>query len=156
MILPARFPARFAASRTGGLVLLVALAASVPARAAIEVLAAQAPAPPPGAPTAAVYLSLRNTGPQADQLLGLATPVAGMAMIHSERVEAGVMRMQAEAALPLAPGATVAMHAGGTHVMLMDLKRALVAGQRFPIILRMAKAGEVHAEVAVLPLGSRP
>jgi copper(I)-binding protein len=136
--------------------LLFALAASSPALAAIEVLAAQTPAPPPGAPTAAVYLALRNTGKQADQLLGASTPVAGMAMIHSERLEGGVMRMQAEPGLPLASGATLAMHAGGTHVMLMGLNRPLLAGQHFPIVLRFAKAGDVQAKVAVLPLGSRP
>jgi periplasmic copper chaperone A len=135
---------------------LSALLAGGQAQAAIEVLVAQSPAPPPGAPTAAVYVSLRNTGKLADQLLGASTPVAGMAMIHSEKLEGGIMRMQAEPALPVAPGATLAMHAGGTHVMLMDLKRPLLAGQRFPIVLHLARAGEVRAEVLVLPLGSRP
>jgi len=145
-------------ARPGALVpaMLLALAAAGPAQAAIEVLAAQSPAPPPGAPTAAVYVSLRNTGNQADQLLGATTPVAGMTMIHSERLQGGLMRMQAESSLPIAPGATLAMHAGGMHVMLMDLKRPLLAGQRFPIVLRLEKAGAVRAEVVVLPLGSRP
>jgi len=136
--------------------LMLALVAAGPAQAAIEVLVAQSPAPPPGAPTAAVYVSLRNTGKQADQLLGAATPVAGMAMIHGEQLEGGMMRMRPESSLPIAPGATLAMHAGGTHVMLMDLKRPLLAGQRFPLVLRLARAGEVRAEVVVLPLGSRP
>jgi copper(I)-binding protein len=136
--------------------LLLAFAACSPALAAIEVLGAQTPAPPPGAPTAAVYFSLRNTGRQADQLLGVSTPVAGMTMIHSERLEGGVMRMQAEPRLPLAAGATLAMHAGGTHVMLTDLKRPLLAGQHFPVVLRFARAGNVPAEVAVVPLGTRP
>lgn len=135
---------------------LPALFAGGPAWAAIEVLVAQSPAPPPGAPTAAVYVSLRNTGSRADQLLGASTPVAGMTMIHSERFEGGMMRMRAESMLPIAPGATLAMHAGGTHVMLMDLKRPLLAGERFPIVLHLARAGDVRAEVVVLPLGSRP
>jgi len=135
---------------------LCALLAANAAQAAIEVLAAQSPAPPPGAPTAAVYVSLRNTGTQVDELLGASTPVAGMAMIHGQKLEGGVMRMRAEASLPIAPGATLAMHAGGTHLMLMDLKHPLLAGQRVPIVLRLARAGEVRAEVLVLPLGSRP
>jgi hypothetical protein len=137
----------------------MALALAGPAWAAgpgITVLAAATPAPPPGAPSAAIYLSLRNNGTQADRLLGLSTPVAGQAMVHSERIEGGVMRMQVEDALELLPGKTLAMHAGGTHVMLTDLKRSLVAGERFALLLRFARAGELRAEVTVLPLGSRP
>lgn len=139
--------------------LLAALCACPQARSAaapIMVLAAVTPAPPPGAPTAAIYLSLRNSGAHADQLLAASTPVAAQAMIHGERLQGGVMQMRAEAALELAPGATVAMHAGGTHLMLMQLRRPLLAGEHFPLLLRFAAAGEVRAEVTVLPLGSRP
>jgi copper(I)-binding protein len=138
---------------------LVALLLSVPALAAtgsVAVLSAVTPAPPPGAPTAAVYLSLRNGGAQPDLLLGASTPVAGQAMVHSERMAGGVMRMRAENALELPPGATLAMHAGGTHVMLVELRRTLVAGERFALVLRFAHAGELRTEVTVLPLGSRP
>lgn len=139
--------------------LLAALLLSAPTLAMsgeLSVLAAVTPAPPPGAPTAAIYLRLRNNGAQSDQLLAASTPAAGQATIHSVRLAGGVLHMQTELALELRPGATLTMHAGGTHVMLMDLKRGLAAGDRFPLRLRFARAGELRCEVTVVPLGSRP
>ena len=123
---------------------------------AIDVLAAVAPAPPPGAPTVAVYLQLRNRAARPDALLGASSDIAGEAMIHSQRLDGGVMRMRMLPRLEIAPGASLAMHAGGIHLMLADLKGVPVAGGQFRIRLRFEHAGSVDAVVQVLPLGSAP
>jgi copper(I)-binding protein len=132
-----------AAARTGG-------------APAIEVLSAVAPAPPPGAPTMAVYLQLRNRGARPDALLAVETPVAGEAMVHEQTMDGGIMRMRMLARLELPAGAGVAMHAGGTHVMLAALRSAPVAGTQFPIRLRFERAGALTVQVKVLPPGSAP
>lgn len=122
----------------------------------VEVLSAVAPAPPPGAPTMAVYLQLRNCGTKPDALVGVATPVAGEAMLHEQKLDGGMMRMRMLARLELPAGATVAMHSGGTHVMLAALATRPATGGRFPLRLRFERAGELTVQVQVLPPGSAP
>ncbi len=132
-------------------------AAASPATAAgIEVLSAVAPAPPPGAPTMAVYLQLRNHGARPDALLAVQTPIAGEAMVHEQKLDGGMMRMRMLARLELPAGVTVAMHAGGTHVMLAALSSAPVAGTQFPVRLSFERAAPVTVQVKVLPPGSAP
>ena len=41
------------------------------------------------------------------------------------------------------------MRPGGLHIMLMGLKRKLKRGERFPLTLRFAAAGEVTVMVSV-------
>jgi copper(I)-binding protein len=135
-----------------------AAGAALPAgpAAGIEVVSAVAPAPPPGAATMAVYLQLRNIGATPDALLAASTPLAGEAMIHVQQLDGGIMRMRMLARLEIPAGTTLAMHAGGVHVMLAALSRAPRAGEQFPIRLHFERARELTAQVQVLPLGSAP
>lgn len=103
-----------------------------------------------GASTGAVYLrTLRNTGEQADRLVGASTPVAASVEIHRSVIDAqGVMRMRAIDALALPPRSEQRLrHGGEYHLVLIGLKAPLKHGDRFPITLRFEKAGE--REVAV-------
>jgi len=43
----------------------------------------------------------------------------------------------------------VELKPGGYHIMLMDLKRPLNAGETFPITLHFARAGDITATVVV-------
>ena len=47
-----------------------------------------------------------------------------------------------------------ALKPGGFHIMLIGLKHPLEEGQRFPLTLIFAKAGEVTVEVTVDAVGS--
>ncbi|HQR55124.1 MAG TPA: copper chaperone PCu(A)C [Burkholderiaceae bacterium] len=71
------------------------------------------------------------------RLIGAASPVAGVVEIHEMVMEGSVMRMRAIAGLDLPPGRSVELKPGGYHVMLMDLKRPLKAGERVPLELRI-------------------
>ena len=122
----------------------------------IEVVSAVAPAPPPGGATMAVYLQIRNRGATADALLAASTPLARAAMIHAQQLDGGIMRMRMLGRLVIPAGTTVAMHAGGLHVMLEAMSRAPQPGEQFPITLRFGRAGELTVQVKVLPLGSAP
>ena len=157
-------PAR---SRTAVRALLAALlacaaGAALPAGPAagnatgIEVVSAVAPAPPPGGATMAVYLQIRNRGATADALLAASTPLARGAMIHAQQLDGGIMRMRMLGRLVIPAGTTVAMHAGGLHVMLEAMSRAPQPGEQFPITLRFERAGELTVQAKVLPLGSAP
>jgi len=74
--------------------------------------------------------------PSGARLVGISTPVAGQAEIHEMKMEGDVMRMRAVAGgLELPPRQPVELKPGGHHVMLMDLKKALVVGETVPMTL---------------------
>lgn len=107
---------------------------------------------PPGARTGAVYFrALRNTGRQADRLIGASTPVAARVEIHESVIDSGgVMRMREIEAIDLAPRSSLKpRHTGQLHLMLIDLKAPLVNGERFPMRLRFERNGEVEVTVWV-------
>jgi periplasmic copper chaperone A len=104
---------------------------------------------PPGARTGGAYLTIDNRGNEPDRLLRVATPAAGAAEIHSMTMEGNVMRMRAVAAVEIPARATTALKPGGYHVMLMDLKQPLVAGETLPLSLTFAKAGRIDVTARV-------
>ena len=139
------------------LAVLVAIAAVTAAAqgTGVEVEHAWARATPPGAKTAALYLTLVNHGAAGDRLLSVMTPAAGKAEIHSTTTENGVMRMRpVEGGLPVASGKPTVLKPGGYHIMLTDLKAPLVAGQSVAVTLTFEKAGKVDATAVVEKAGS--
>jgi copper(I)-binding protein len=57
-------------------------------------------------------------------------------------------------AVPLPAGQAVVLSPGGYHIMLMDLKAPLVAGQSFPLTLTFEKAGTVETNVMIGGVGA--
>jgi len=105
-------------------------------------------ATPGGARNGGVYLTVENRGDQVDRLIGVSTPVAH-AELHRMSMDGGVMRMRAVDSVEVNPGARVMLQPGGYHVMLMDLKRPLQAGESFPLTLAFEKAGSIEVNVVV-------
>lgn len=106
---------------------------------------------PAGARTGAVYFrTLKNTGREADRLLGARTPAAASVEIHRSTMDGDVMRMRQIDALELPPGTELKVrHGGELHLMLIDLKAPLKEGDRFAIWLRFERAGEREVVVWV-------
>lgn len=103
----------------------------------------------------AAYVSVRNAGSSTDQLIEVRTPAAKRAELHTHLMDKGIMRMRPLKAIEVNPGAPAVMRPGGDHIMLMGLTRKLKRGERFPITLRFAKAGEVTVMVTVMGPGAR-
>ncbi len=129
--------------------------ATEPARQAVTVSAAWARATPPGMTVAAVYLTLVG-GSKADRLVGAGTPRAGMAQIHVVSEAEGMARMRQTEGVDVPAHKTVALAPQGTHIMLMDLPRPLVAGERFPLTLQFEQAGTIGVSVEVRAPGAAP
>ena len=109
------------------------------------------------APTGAAYLTLRNDGAEADRLVGVETPAAERAELHTHLHEDGVMKMRrVEGGIALPAGESVALAPGGLHVMLFGLAAPLEEGTRFPMTLVFKKAGRLAVEIQVEPIGYRP
>lgn len=78
---------------------------------------------------------MRLTPSANARLVAAESPVAGVVEIHEMAMEKDVMRMRQIPGLDLAAGRTMELKPGGYHVMLMDLKQPLQAGQNVPITL---------------------
>ena len=83
------------------------------------------------------------------RLIGVASPVAAAAEVHSMTMDSGTMRMRAVAALDLPAGKPVKLAPGGYHVMLFDLKKPLLAGQKVPLTLLIEESGKRVRKVKV-------
>ncbi len=115
--------------------------------AGVRIEGAWARSTPPGAKTAAAYMTI--VSPQADRLLSVATPVAGEADVHKTTNDNGVMKMSPAGALDIKPNQPVVLGPSGLHLMMMDLKQPLTDGQSFPLTLVFEKAGKVEVTVPV-------
>ncbi|HEY3565195.1 MAG TPA: copper chaperone PCu(A)C [Casimicrobiaceae bacterium] len=109
---------------------------------------------PPGARTGGVYLTIRNTGKEADQLVSAKSPAAQGVEIHSMQMEGNLMKMRAIRALDIPAGGEVTLGSGGYHVMLVGLSHPLAAGNQVPVTLTFAKAGSIDVLADVEPAPS--
>lgn len=107
---------------------------------------------PPTAQNGIAFFSVTNTGKNDDKLIAAAAPViAESAEIHAHIHENDLMRMVKVDDLEVAAGQTVVLEPSGYHIMLMGLKRPLVAGEQFPLQLTFEQSGEVELTVTVRP-----
>ena len=97
------------------------------------------------------------TAKDGAKLVGVSSPVAGVADVHEMKMEGDIMKMRALPALDLPAGQTVQLKPGGYHVMLMDLKQPLSNGSTVPLTLRLqdAQGIETRLEVSV-PVNTAP
>jgi copper(I)-binding protein len=124
-------------SRTAARVFLsLALAAmAAPALAEVQVSDAWARATVVGQKGTGAFMKL--TAPEGATLVGAVSPVAGVVEIHEMAMEGNVMRMRAlPKGLALPAGKAVELKPGGHHVMLMDLKQQLKAGEKVKLDLQ--------------------
>lgn len=91
------------------------------------------------------------TAKESTRLVGVASPVAGVAEVHEMAMEGDVMKMRAIAGLDLPAGKAVELKPGGYHVMLMDLKLPLQKDTTIPVTLvfKNAKGVESKSELKV-------
>jgi copper(I)-binding protein len=105
----------------------------------------------------AAYMTIANDGATSDRLIGVSSPVAKKAALHTHEMQGEVMKMRRVAAIEVGPGQSAVLKPGGLHVMLMGLKAPLAEGASFPLTLSFEKAGaldirvEVHAPDAMAP-----
>lgn len=130
--------------------ILLAACLSAPLVASEAVLeGAWARATAPGAQAGAVFGTLRG-GDGDDRLVSAACAVADVVELHTHvRGEDGVMRMRPVEAMAVPAGGAVLLKPGAEHIMLIGLKRALVAGERLPLQLTFARAGRVEVVAQV-------
>jgi len=107
------------------LTLVLTLAGGALAAQTIEVTDAWVRASVPGQTATGAYMKIRAR--DGATLVGVSSPVAGVTQIHEMKIQGGVMKMHAVAMdLAIPAGQTLELKPGGYHVMLLDLKSALM------------------------------
>jgi copper(I)-binding protein len=93
---------------------------------------AWAKAPAPGQQVIGVYFTLQSE--RGGALVRVSSPLAKAAEMHFSQVANGVMEMRPVDRIDVPPGQTVTLAPSGTHVMLMDVSKKLVAGDRISMV----------------------
>jgi len=92
---------------------------------------------------------MTNAGRKTDRLIAISSPIARQVQMHESRTVQGIVQMRPVTSVECLPGATVKSEPGGLHVMLLDLTQPLVAGMKFPLVLRFRDAGALTIQVLV-------
>lgn len=103
----------------------------------------------PGQQATGAFMTL--TARAGAKLVGVSSPVAGLAEVHEMKMQGDIMTMRAVAALELPAGQAVVLKPGGYHVMLMDLKAPLLMGSTVALTLlfKDAQGGQRKIELQV-------
>jgi copper(I)-binding protein len=112
-------------------------------------------ATPGGAKIAGGYLKITNNGSAPDRFVGAKSAEADRVEIHEMSMSDGVMKMRPlPNGLEIKPGETVELKPGGYHLMFMDIKQPLKAGDTFKATLQFEKAGPLEVSFKVNALGA--
>lgn len=103
----------------------------------------------------AAYMTLRNTGREADRLVSASTPIARTVELHTHVRDGDVMRMRPVRDIAVPAGETVRLRPGGLHVMLIGLTEPLRQGATVPLTLRFESAGEATVQLEIQAAGAR-
>ena len=92
---------------------------------------------------------MKLTARESAKLVGVSSPVAGVAEIHEMKMEKDIMKMAAIPSLNLPSGKTVELKPGGFHVMLMDLKSPIANNSKIPLVLHFQDAKGVKSQMDI-------
>lgn len=104
----------------------------------------------PGAPTGAAFMVIRNTGDEADTLIGASSTVAKRVELHTHIMDGDVIKMRPiEGGIEVDADGSHALERGGDHVMLMGLTEKLEEGMEIEVTLTFETAGDIVVTIPV-------
>ena len=118
-----------------GLILALTLIAAASEEAGVSVRDAWVRESPPGVTMMAGYMALRNNTSRSQVLVAASSSGFATVMIHRTIVKGGMAGMEHAPQIELTPNARLIFAPGGYHLMLMNPKRTLRAGDRVDIKL---------------------
>lgn len=105
-------------------------------------------------PNTAAYVTIRNTGDQADRLISASCECAATTELHSMATKNGVMEMaEMKDGFAIAPGEILTLKPGGNHIMLLGLKVRPQDGSTVNMKLTFEKAGDI---TLAMPVSNTP
>jgi copper(I)-binding protein len=120
---------------------LAMFVASLPAEAGnITVTGAWARATMPGQKVSGAYMQIQSDTDA--RLVAASSLVVPRVEVHQMKMDGDVMRMREVKAIDLPGGKTVSLVPGGYHIMLMNLKQPIKAGDSIPLTLTIESGGK--------------
>lgn len=119
----------------------------------LEITRTVARATPPGAPVGGGYLTIKNTGTEADRLVGGSADFTAMVEVHEMKMDGDVMKMRKLSdGIEIPAGGEVVLKPGGYHLMFMKLSEQLQSGEMRKVTLEFEKAGSIELDFSVKTL----
>lgn len=130
---------------------LVLTTCSADGSGVIEVVDSWAPSTPPGAPVAAIYLTIANGTGEDDRLTAVTSDRCGAIELHATQFEDGIMRMRlADPDLLVVPAREqLEMVPGDLHVMCIDFSEPFKDGDQLQLTVTLESAGELAVTTPV-------
>lgn len=104
---------------------------------------------PPGTGMVAGYATLSNSGDEPVTVLTVQSDAFRMASLHETIDDKGVSKMREIHRLVVAPGATVTLEPGGKHLMLMQPRHDIVAGDKVEVMFLLGDGTRVETHFDV-------
>ena len=99
--------------------------------------------------TSGAYMEIDNNDTVSITLVGVTSVNAAAAEVHETMQQDGMVHMMPRTELLIPAGDVATMAPGGLHVMLIDLRRALVVGDSVRLRLRFSDSTDVTVTVPV-------
>lgn len=122
----------------------------------VTVSQAWARATPAGAKVGAAYMTIMAAPGAADALTAVSTDKAGRSELHNHIMKGDVMEMRRVERIDVPAGGKAELKPSGYHLMLMELKEPLKAGETIKMKLKFEKAGAMEVAVPVIGIGAAP
>jgi copper(I)-binding protein len=139
-----------------GVIVAVVAMAIVPmangGEAALKVAGAWVPAADKVGVDVPLLLTIQNEAGPEDTLLRVRCPVANFSEKHTVDRGEGAPAMRSVRSIPIAASSTTVLKADGFHIMLLQTRQPLAAGDKFTCAIDFQKAGTIETEVNVRSL----
>ena len=120
--------------------------------AALKVADAWVPAADKVGVDVPLLLTIQNEAGPEDALLRVRCPVANFSERHTVDRGEGAQAMRSVRSIPIAAAGTTVLKADGFHIMLLQTRQPLAAGDKFTCAIDFQKAGTIETEVNVRSL----
>ena len=97
----------------------------------------------------ALYFNIASTNGKADVLYKVASPAAELVQMHETIDQNGLAEMKRVKSVSIPANILVEFKPGGYHVMLINLKRDLKAGEKISFVFYFKKAGKIRIQAEV-------
>jgi len=115
----------------------------------MEIKGAWVRALPPTVKSTVAYMTFKNKGSKADQLVGISSPLAKVTEIHESYVEDGIALMRRVNDIVVPANGELKLEPRGLHAMMLDINKAPKEGEEILLTLSFKHAGDVNVYAAV-------
>ncbi len=95
----------------------------------------------------AAYMVISNCSGESDKLIGALTDSATAATLHNTTMSGDMTTMNDIGQLEIPAGKKIELKSGGYHVMLIQIKHEIKAGDPVDLTLMFSKAGKIRLSV---------